>query len=128
MKDVWLIILGLVVAFVGQFVALGVAGGGHGWVTPFWTSILLWIAYPVVLLRARRAFFAKRPSLKIEVSVLLGALAADAALMLLSVQEGVQYFWYVLRVGGGPIIAIWLAIWCGWQIVAAANSLKLKSR
>lgn len=126
MKTGWLIALGLGIAFIGQFIALGLGGAGHGWVTPFWASILLWPAYPVILVRTRKISLAGFGSLKIEIPILLLAAIADVGLVHMTKNEGVEYFWKVVRFEGWTIVCVWISIWLGWQGIAVANLMRIR--
>ena len=101
--------LGLLVAFAGQLIALALAGAGHGWITPFWASIVLWIAYPLALLRVGK------------LPLVVMAIAGDAMLMTQTAREGIEYFWKVVRFDGWAVVVLWLAIWLGWQMIVVAS-------
>jgi hypothetical protein len=119
MKRVWLIAMGLFIAFLGQFIALGLAGAGHGWITPFWASISFWVLYPLVLARSPGP-----RSVAIDATTVLLALIADGLLIVQTFREGVEYFWKVVEFDGWLFVGAWLAIWLAWQAVAAANLAK----
>lgn len=109
-----LVAAGLAIAAFASLLSFGMAGAGHGWVTPMLFSLALFPAYPVVLLRLtatgpkwRRADL---------VIVWLGGIA-DVLLLLATVQEGTQYFWRVME-AGGLFVMLWLLIWFGWQALA----------
>jgi hypothetical protein len=105
---------GLLIAAFASMLALGIAGGGHGWITPFFFSLALVPAYPVVLLRLT----ALGPRWFV-VDLALAALAgiADAALYFFTIREGTEYFWRVVDAQAwAPLL--WLAIWFAWQPIA----------
>jgi hypothetical protein len=52
------------------------------------------------------------------------AFVSDAALLLLTREEGMQYFWRVVDYDGWRSVGIWIAIWIGWQVVALVNLLR----
>lgn len=109
-----LAIVGLLIAAFARMVAVGMVGGGHGWVTPMFFSLALFLAYPVALLRLT----ATGPRWVVVDLVIVGlAGLADVALLLATIQEGMEYFWRVL--GSFALIPIlWLAIWFAWQAMA----------
>jgi hypothetical protein len=110
--------LGLLIAFVGTFLGFGLAGAGHGWVTAFWVSVVLWVGYPVALVRAYRG---GPPRVDWLISL---TFVSDAALLLLTRHEGVQYFWRVIDEDGWWLVGLWIAIWLGWQVVALVNLIR----
>lgn len=104
---------GLLIAAIASTLALGMAGGGHGWITPFFFSLALFLAYPVVLLRLGaigRKWF-------VDLIIVGLAAIADGALYFFTIREGVEYFWRVVHAQAwAPFL--WLAIWFAWQPIA----------
>ena len=123
MRKVGALALGLVIAFMANFLAMGLAGGGHGWDSPFFASMLLWVAYPFVLIRGLRVFAGGTSSSRVDGSILAAALASNFLLAWLTYSEGVEYFERTLGYG---VAELWIAIWLGWQGVAALNLAKAK--
>jgi hypothetical protein len=113
-RRIILAIVGLLIAAFGLMVAVGMVGGGHGWVTPMYFSLALFLAYPVVLVRLT----ATGPRWVVVDLVIVGIAAiTDFALCFATIQEGMEYFWRVF--GGFALIPIlWLAIWFAWQGLA----------
>jgi hypothetical protein len=109
-----LAIVGLLIAAFALMLAVGMAGAGHGWVTPMLFSMGLFVAYPAVLLRLT----ATGPEWLVLDRVIVGlAGLADVALLFATIQEGMEYFWRVFgSVALMPIL--WLAIWFAWQGLA----------
>ncbi len=108
---------GLSCAFVAQAIAFFMTGAGHGWVAPFTFSALLWIAYPVALLR-----WVDRPSRTfwIEALLIVVAVAADLRLHDNIVDAEARYFsvtMYIAPFWGG----LWLLLWCAWQPLVAVT-------
>ena len=115
---------GLLIAFLGEFAALFLAGAGHGWNTPLWVSTILWITYPWVLVRAAGG---ADPAL--DQTALVLAVAADAALIILTIREGIEYFLKVLLAPGEwLLVGLWFLIWVGWQVIPAARLSRRLSR
>jgi hypothetical protein len=116
------ILAGLLIAFIAEALALGLSGGGEGWNTPIKVSLVLWVTYPVVLARLRLS-----PSdrlMTVEIALLLAGLASDIALVLLTINEGLQYprgFIAINGVFGVLWMGAWIAIWLTWQAVAGLN-------
>jgi hypothetical protein len=109
-----LAITGLLIAAFALMLAFGMAGGGHGWVTPLLFSLALFVAYPAVLVRLTAT--GPRWVVVDLVIVGLGGLA-DIALFLAAIQEGTQYFWRVFN-SFALIPILWLALWFAWQTLA----------
>lgn len=117
MKRTGAVIAGLLIAFIGQFVAFAMTGAGHGWITPFFVSPFLGFAYPFVLVRAVNVFSAGKASLRLEWIAVAVAVASDALLAWLTYREGIEYFQRLL----GGFAELWISIWIGWQGVAVMN-------
>lgn len=116
--------IGLLIAFVGHFLGLALAGAGHGWNTALWVSPIFWIAYPATLIRAADSTVSARGSRLGDLAWLLVAAACDVLLVFLTYQEGVEYFWKIVEFDGWWIVGLWIAIWFGWQIVAVVNAVR----
>jgi hypothetical protein len=123
MKTGWAIASGLIIAALGQFFALLLAGAGHGWTSPFWASIVFWVVYPLALLRRSQ----KRPAIGVDVLLVLVAPLSDLYLVQQTSREGFDYLWNMARLGAGPLIALWGVIWIGWQIIALITLAKSMS-
>ena len=120
-------VIGLLLAFVGHFLALLIAGAGHGWTTPLWASFLLWIALPATFATVSplgRQRFGGKQDLLALVAV---AIAADAALIWATIREGTQYFWAVMETAT-PYPVLWLGIWGSWQLLVLVALIKGPSR
>lgn len=122
-------IAGLVIALIGHSLALGLAGGGHGWNSPAFLSFVLWLAYPTVLIH----FLALRDPSRAttDFAILFAALGTDAALVLMTLAEGMEYIARLVRVNGALTSTIWiggwLLIWFGWQLIAVLNLLRARA-
>lgn len=120
MKNAARIICGIVIAFIGQFFAIMLAGAGHGWNTPFRVSLVLWLAYPATLMRVKTD---QRHSFDLALLVL--AALADIGLVAFTRFEGVEYFVRVVRFPGAWwVIGVWVLIWLGWQIAVPARLMQ----
>lgn len=112
------IAIGLLLALIAQFLAFVMTSAGHGWITPFYASFILWILLPFTFATVsplgRYHHGDKR---RLLVLIVLG-LFADAALVLATIQEGAEYFWKTMELGGG-LDLFWLLIWISWQLVVA---------
>ena len=110
-------VIGLLLAFFGHFLALAIAGAGHGWTTPLWASFLLWIVLPATFAtispRGRQLFGGKRDLLALAAV----GMVADAALIWVTIHEGTQYFWAAMETAT-PFAVLWLAVWASWQLLA----------
>ena len=104
---------GLWCAFIAHGIALLLTGAGHGWVAPFTFSALLWVAWPLSLLRwldrQSRTFW-------IEARLLLAAVAADVRLHQNIVGDEARYFAASMTIA--PVFTgLWLLLWGAWQVL-----------
>ena len=107
---------GILVAALAQFIALLLAGAGHGWNQPFWFSAALWPLLPLVLIRVKRDA-ASVDRFTLNLGLLALALVLDVALIIRTVEEGTEYF--MGMVATGPLlVALWLLLWLSWQVGA----------
>ena len=114
------IVWGISIASVGQFLALMLAGAGHGWNTPFWVSLTLWFAYPATFVSLRAG-----GGHSFDRVLLVLAPITDVGLVALTFAEGAEYFARVMRFPGNWwVVAGWALIWVGWQFVVVARSMK----
>jgi hypothetical protein len=111
------VLAGLALAALAQYLALAMAGGGHGWVAPLFYSMLLFIVYPVAFLSRTDT---AHPSIAIDVGLLVVAGAADLLLLVQTVTQEGRYFMLVAEMGG-PLMAFWLVLWCLWQMLALST-------
>lgn len=112
------IALGLLLAFVAQLLAFAMMGAGHGWIAPFYASLLLWIFLPLTFAIASPFGRFRQGRRRRLLMIILIGLIADVALVVATIQEGVDYFWTAMKLGGAFVIP-WLLIWISWQLVAA---------
>lgn len=107
-KTILVMVVGLAWGLPLIAVAVLLAGGGHGWITPFWISLAGVAIYPVVVFRLS-SFWDRR--FGIDIGLLLIGAILNIAIYLLTKWEGVQYFY---RVGEGAYI--WMGLWAVWQL------------
>ena len=112
---------GLLLWLVAQFIALGLAGGGHGWNSPDIISLPLALVYPATLICA---FHPGRITMKLGIVFAAIAVASDAFLLWRLFSEEYLYFLKIPPFGiletifvFAPLVAIWLALWVGWQVL-----------
>lgn len=118
-KDVFVALAGLFPAMLAEYIALGLAGAGHGWVSPLFCGLILFLAWPATL--AVLAIVRRRR--RLACALLVGAgLVADAVLALSTLLEGTQYLERVLAVGS-PLPVLWILLWLGWQAAALLGLL-----
>jgi hypothetical protein len=113
--------LGIALAAVAHFLAIMLAGAGHGWTTPFFVSLLLYATLPaaLMLLWPRHVSVLAGPPVCI---VILGiAIAADWQLISMTLDEAPEFtaFFRINGALGLILAALWLAIWTSWQALAA---------
>lgn len=115
------VLSGVALAALAQMLALGMTGAGHGWITPFLFSATLFLLNPIALLRLAAG---QTRTIKIDVLLIAAALILDGALYVMTVREGVEYFWRVT-----PLNWVWLGFWSLWQVgVACRIAYVLTSR
>ena len=114
------IALGLLVAFIAQFLAFLLAGAGHGWVAPFFLSFVLWVLLPMTLAIAWPIGRGSRLAL---LAILVVALVADAVLVSRSIGEAgyISQYIKINGVAGYLIIGLWLCLWTFWQAILACS-------
>ena len=108
------LILGLILAAIAQFLAMLLAGAGHGWVSPLLFSVALWIFIPSTLLAMRQVDNGSR---NLMLGMAAVALAADVWLIIRSMDES-RYIRLYVDVNGALgliIILLWLGLWLFWQ-------------
>ena len=90
------------------------AGAGHGWVTPFFLSVALWVMIPLTLYATQQGD--RRVRLVLWVIAII-AVGADALLIKGTIAEAAALLFYVKVNGasGVAIIALWLGLWLSWQ-------------
>jgi hypothetical protein len=112
----------LLIAFIGAALALGMSGGGEGWNAPLKVTLVLWVTCPVVLLRL--GLQPSERSTTVEIVLLIAALASDAALVMMTLDEGLQYPREFIAINGVPGVlwmGAWIAICLGWQAITVLN-------
>jgi hypothetical protein len=123
--------LGLFAAILANVVAIGLAGGGHGWITPFWVSWPLLILYPVTVNRTSRQSWSGNSAIIIDCSLLLIGMVLDYLLVSMTYSEGIQYFHLVMQREGTWFVAFWGVVWVFWQglaLISLRISLTERSR
>ena len=122
MRDAVAITLGLAGAAIAQLLAFFMAGAGHGWITPFWFSMPLWVLMPVgFVLSDARAGYPRRRRAPLLVMAAVG-ICLDIGLVWATIEEGVRYFWRVLE-SAPPFPIAWIALFAGWQVAVGATLL-----
>jgi hypothetical protein len=101
--------LGLAYATLCQMLAAGVAGAGHGWTAPFLWGACGFALFPYCFW----SIFTRRKSRRYGrfVLALLLCLAADVAIVLATIHEGVEYLQK-----SKAIALLWIAPWLGGQL------------
>lgn len=112
--------VGLAIAAFAQLLSLFLAGAGHGWVTPLFASLLLWVMTPVTLMLAWPGNRAKWKEL---LPLLLIALIANAWLIRSTIEEQGHLAHYLEVNGliGFLIVALWVGSWLFWQGAVVAS-------
>jgi hypothetical protein len=107
--------LGLGLAAIGTILGIFLSGSGHGWNTPLFVSVILWVIFPATLYliqaqpQQRMLLFALAAIALIADFVLIKGTTAEAGVFLLYLQ--------VNGAAGLVIIAAWVALWLLWQLL-----------
>ena len=119
--------LGLLAWFVVEFIGVGIAGAGHGWVAPFFFTLPLLLLYPAAFIRA----FAVEPrTVKVELAMLVIAAVLDMLLsrnMLGSEHEYFLKVWNYHYDGEHAILLLWFGLWAAWQVLTLVTLLRIWS-
>jgi hypothetical protein len=107
-------LLGLLYSLPIGVVAVGLAGGGHGWCSPVVTSITGLFLIPAcgVALVGPPARYKR----VLSWIVATGMILADLHLVQSTQWEGVQYLSKVWSFAPG-VVVLWLVLWVAWQLV-----------
>jgi hypothetical protein len=110
-----------------QFLALLLSGAGHGWTTPFFVTLSLWVLFPATFVVATTD---GPQTLRAMIVLAVIALGADALLIngTLAEREILPLYVQVNGAVGLSIIGLWLAIWLFWQGVLVKAMLKATAR
>ena len=108
--------VGILTATITIAVAVVIGGAGHGWITPFWFSLLGFLAFPVAFVRLPLALETEN---RTNAALVMLALILDGLLVYCTLDEGTEYFHRV-----GVLAYVWLALWSIWQIVVVATSVR----
>lgn len=114
------IFVGLLIAVLAEYLALMLAGAGHGWGAPLRYSLLLFVAYPIALARISNS---TRASVAVDAAMFVVGAGASFRLFQNIRETEAEYFWKLVD-AGLPIVILWLAIWFGWQALTVANALR----
>jgi len=107
--------LGIGLAAVASILGIFLSGSGHGWNTPLFVSVILWVVFPATLYLIRA-----QPRQRLLLSTLAAiALGADFILVKGTIAEARVFPLYIQvnGVAGILIIASWVAMWILWQLL-----------
>lgn len=111
-------IISVAYSFLVLWLALFMAGGGHGWNSSFWASTLIIISLPIASFAwlHRKTIKGK----KYSIIAVLTALTANVLLISLTYFEGFENafspFQYDINGKIGSLIFTWYILWCLWQV------------
>lgn len=112
---------GLAIAAIAEFIALLLTGAGHGWLAPLRYSLILFLAYPLALIRR-----ADRTGTSILPDVVALGLGICASLLLIvetrTNEAGI--IGQFIRVNGVSVIIVWVLLWLGWQALTVHTILR----
>jgi len=112
---------GIGAAAAAQIVSIAVAGGGHGWVEPFFFGPAMWLTLPLMAVRVSQHSAGSVRFPAIEPLVLLVGLGLDTALCVATnrsiIDTGRDEFLMAMSLEW-PIVVPWLALWLSWQLAA----------
>jgi hypothetical protein len=108
---------GLCCAALGQFLALIVAGAGHGWNAPLTFSLALFLLFPAALVAQVDQ---EASSFVAEMAMLGVGIGLDLLLLVNILGTESSYFQTAMRTAGlFPIL--WLGLWIAWQVLVALS-------
>jgi len=112
------ILLGIPLALFTGFLALGLAGAGHGWIPPIWMSGAGLVGFPAGIYAALawRTLGRGLAGLLLAIGVL-----SDLAVILLTYNEGLHYFH-----GDDPFHLLWIGLWLSWQLPLLLALIRLQ--
>lgn len=105
-----------------QFLALLLAGGGHGWGAPFLFSMLLFVLYPMTIARAANpaSHDGSHSAFRLDIAMLALAVLFDLLLLSNILFDEPQYVAKVWALDESFVLA-WVGLWLGWQMLAGFN-------
>ena len=115
MKTVGGIAAGAVYWLMTQVLALGLAGGGHGWDGPAALSLALILFCPLTFARLVKSHL----SVKLDAATLIAATLLDGVLFYNMQLQEPGYVAMARDVAPG-LVSGWLVLWIGWQVVGLA--------
>ena len=119
------IVAGLAIAAVTEFIALMLAGAGHGWLAPLRYSLILFLADPFALVR--RADSAGASILPDVVALGLG-IGASLLLIADTRTNEAGIIGQFIRINGASVIIVWVLLWLGWQALTVHTIQRRVSR
>jgi hypothetical protein len=115
------VVAGLVIAAIGEFIGMMLAGAGHGWTQPILYSLLLFLAWPAALLRIPRP---EGISARFDLFMLVMGVTGSLLLFVQTANEP-EYFWRMAdQEEGVTVIIVWLLLWFGWQALTLVNIVR----
>ena len=102
------LVIGLALGIVLAGVGVLVAGAGHGWVTPFWFSVLGLAIYPLAVFRLL-SYGDQYTGVDFGL-ILIGALL-DAGVYAQTIEENFKHFDRL-----GSFLFVWIGLWALWQV------------
>jgi hypothetical protein len=113
--------LGLLAWLGAQWIALGIIAGGHGLIAPLSLSMPLLFLYPIAFIRA---FCVTTGRIGFDQGLLAIAGLLDVLLLSSTFAEE-KYFWHIWSYPENrPVLAEWMALWAGWQLLVLASLIK----
>lgn len=101
-------LLGIPLALFTGILAIGLAGAGHGWITPLWISGAGLACFPLGVYALLRGRSMSRNSIR---GLFALAILTDLAVVMLTFNEGTRYFH-----GDDADHLLWIGLWLSWQM------------
>jgi hypothetical protein len=122
MGKVLLGVLGLLFWLATQWIALGIAAGGHGWLSPLWLSMPLFFLCPIAFIRA---FCATTGRIWLDQGLLVVAGVLDVLLLrsIFIQRELILQLWNIFT-DNRYVLALWIGLWFGWQLLSLATLIR----
>lgn len=122
MRKILFGMLGLLFWLGTQWLALGIAAAGYGWISPSALSVPLILLYPIAFVRA---FCARTGSIGPYRGLPIAIAGVLDVLLLGSIVLEKEYILKGWRLPENRyVLALWIALWAGWQMLLLASLIK----
>jgi hypothetical protein len=113
------IVAAFVIAALAEYIALLVAGAGHGWLAPLKYSLILFVLYPVAMFRRLDE---GGTTIMFDRAMLFVGVGASLLLVADTVANESDSFPNIVN-AYGLVVMVWMFLWVGWLIPTAARMI-----